>query len=695
MILILALALQAPPKIEPLKPGQPGTEMDYGPFLSSTVSRVHYRDDGDLLALKGLSIRLGEATVCYDLDTLRVAAVWTGGFLDLAGTHLVSSKGAIPTTMGGKEVFSTRVAPGWTTSDFKDRRAVPSGPMPGVRYQGLYRHGRQVVLSYRVEEVDILELPGTAGGMFTRTFRMGPTTKELLLLLSDTPMSWGQVGPVGKTENLEGRTILRVPPLMASTMFTVTMGSGVLTTPPLPDPADLIKGGPSLWAPIETQGVAGQGEGAYVVDTLTLPDANPWKAWLRLTGVDFFKDGRAAVCTWSGDVWIVSGPLDKMTWRRFATGLYEPLGLCVRNDVLYVLGRDQITELRDLDGDGEADFYRNFNSDTHTMASYHAFAFELHADAEGNFYYISDGQRVDSAVPLHGALIKVSKDGSTSEIVATGLRAANGMSVGPNGELTCADNQGNWVPSSRLNWVKPGGFYGFMPHHRRPEPPVKDDPPLCWLPHQIDNSSGGQIWVSSDKWGPFQGHLLHTSYGTASLFHVVYEKAGDVVQGGVVKFPLSFASGVMRGRFSPVDGQLYLAGLRGWQTSGARDGALQRVRYTGRPAATLLGMRVLKEGLELTFTDPVDVAEAGNADSWSALRWNYLYSEKYGSDDYWVSNPKKKGREPIEVTSAKASGDGRTVTLELADWRPAMQVLIRARFPGMSLDLYHTVHQTP
>lgn len=682
MILLLALALQAPPKIEPLKPGQPGSEMDYGPFLASTVSRVYYRDDADLLALKGLSIRVGEATVCYDLDLLRVAAAWTGGFLDLAGTHMVSSKGSIPTTVGGEIVLRGEAGPGWTTSDFKDPRAVPSGPLPRswARWQGLYRHGRQVVLSYSVGDVDILELPGWKAGL-TRTFRVGPSTKTLLA---------------------------RADGLLKGAPPGVSIADGVLKLEPHPeprvfalgdveivDPATLIKGGPSLWPAIETAGAAGEGEGAYVVDTFTLPDGNPWKAWLRLTGLDFFKDGRAAVCTWSGDVWIASGPLEKLSWRRFATGLYEPLGLCVRNDVVYALCRDQITELRDLDGDGEADFYRNFNNDTHTMASYHAFAFELHADVEGNFYYISDGQRVDGAVPLHGALIRVSKDGSTSDIVATGLRAANGMSVGPQGEITCADNQGNWVPSSRLNWVKPGGFYGYMPHHRRPEPPTKDDPPLCWLPHQIDNSSGGQVWVTSDKWGPFKGHLLHTSYGTGTLFHVVHEQAGDVVQGGVVKFPLSFATGVMRGRFHPVDGQLYLAGLRGWQTSGARDGALQRVRYTGKPAHTLLGLKVLKEGLELTFTDPVEAAEAGSTDGWSALRWNYLYSDKYGSDDYWVSNPKKKGREPVEITAARVSADGRRVTLTIADFQPAMQMWVRARFAGTSLDLYHTVTRLP
>lgn len=682
--LLLALAIQGvddpPPKFEPLKPGAKGAAMDYGPFLASTVSRVYYRGDKDLVALKGLTIRLGENAVCYDLDLLRVASVWSGGFLDLAGTHLVSSKGAIPTTMGGKEAFSTPPGPGWTTSDFKDPRAVPSGPLPRewARWNGLYRHGRQVVLSYSVGGVDILELPGWNNGL-TRTFRVGPSTKTLL--------ARGVPGPLKAAPGVSvDGDVLKIAPHPEPRVFALGDVEPI-------DPSTLTKGGPALWTPIETKGVLGEGEGPYVVDTLTLPDANPWGAWLRLTGIDVFPDGRIAVCTWSGDVWVVEGPLEKLTWRRFATGLYEPLGLCVRDNTVFALCRDQITELRDLNGDGEADFYRNFNNDTHTMASYHAFAFELHADAEGNFYYISDGQRVDSAVPLHGALIKVSKDGSTSEVVATGLRAANGMSVGPNGEITCADNQGNWIPSSRLNWVSKGGFYGFMPHHGRKDAPKADDPPLCWLPHQIDNSSGGQIWVTSDKWGPFKGQLLHTSYGTAALFLAPFEKSGDVVQGGVVKFPLAFASGVMRGRFHPTDGQLYLAGLRGWQTSGARDGALQRVRYTGKPANMLRSFKTLSKGLELTFTDPLDVAEAGNADNWSGQRWNYVYSEKYGSDDWWVSNPKKKGREPLEIVKATASG--KTVTLEIADFRPAMQTLIRGRAGSLSVDFYLTVHRVP
>src|SRR5688500_10771925 len=98
---------------------------------------------------------------------------------------------------------------------------------------------------------------------------------------------------------------------------------------------------------------------------------------------------------------------------------------------------------------------------------------------------------------------------------------------------------------------------------------------------QLDNSSGSQAWVSSDRWGPLKGQLLHTSYGRGTLLLVLQDEAPGVKQGGIVQFPLKFDSGIMRARFHPIDGQLYVAGLKGWQTGGTRDGCLQRVRYTG------------------------------------------------------------------------------------------------------------------
>src|SRR5688500_3807779 len=109
-----------------------------------------------------------------------------------------------------------------------------------------------------------------------------------------------------------------------------------------------MRGGDSHWPEVvKTTGTLGQGEGAYVVDQLTPPTENPWKRRVRFGGLDFFKDGkRAALSTWDGDIWIVSGideKLDNLVWKRFASGAYETLGLKIVNDVIYTSGRDQIT----------------------------------------------------------------------------------------------------------------------------------------------------------------------------------------------------------------------------------------------------------------------------------------------------------------------------------------------------------------
>ena len=723
-LLLLLLALSQDPK-----DSGKGADMDYGPFFSSTVSRTKSEKDADILAFKGITVKVGkDAAVCYDTDLLRMAGAWTGGFLDLSFTHMATSKGLFPTRPGAPLKFATKVGPGWGKGDdFKDPRAQNRGPLPKdwAQYKGLFVDGDHVVLSYTVGSVPVLEMPGFlesgSATAFTRTFNLGPSDAPLkLLVFDDDAPGHVEVGlaaapGTAKLETSGKSTIfLNIPAHAAPVRFMVILWIGakgdLSSVKQIPDLAAHCNGGLPRWtAPLVTKGVLGKDDGPLAVDTLTLPDENPWKSWLRTSGLDFFPDGRAAVSTWSGDVWVCSGidaTLEKLTWKRFATGLYEPLGLKIVDGLIYVLGRDQITRLRDLNGDGEADAYESFCNLGVTMASYHAFHYDLQTDREGNFYYLVGGNHVEPEVLLHNCLLKVSKDGSTIETLATGFRATNGMAIGPNDEIVCADNEGNWMPAARFDWIKKGGFYGFVsdpahtnaahPAPKRPDP----EPPLCWIPKAQDNSSGGQVWVSSDKWGPLKGHLLHTSYGTASLFHVLTQNVGGVMQGGVVQFPQKFATGLMRARFSPADGDLYVTGLRGWQTAAVRDGALQRVRVTGKPFRTVAEMKVTKAGVALTFTDPLDPETAADAGSYAAQQWNYETSAKYGSPDWSVADPKKKGRDTIEVAAAKLSGDGKTVTLEIPGLKPVMQMGIKVRVRSadaapVSLDVYLTINKVP
>jgi len=535
--------------------------------------------------------------------------------------------------------------------------------------------------------------------------------------------------PAGAEWNItdKGSVRLKLPKLDNTAHFSIAVGIGAendaavfeeTVNPKLKerervDLKSLTQGGKRQWTQeVKVAGVlngttppkkdakpAKEDSAAYVVDTIPVPFDNPYKSWMRTGGFDFFKDGTtAAVSTWSGDVWIVKGITDdlkEITWSRFATGIHDGLGLKIVDDVIYVHGRDGITRLHDLNKDGQADFYENFNNDIIITHGFHEFQYELHTDNLGNFYFVKGGavnpggSGWQTIVPHHGCAFRLSKDGSKLEVIATGLRAPNGMAVGPSGEVTTGDNEGTWVPKCRINYwtseelTRRKGFGGVKDlAHGDPKPEIYD-PPICWMPKNVCNSGGGQAWVTSDKWGPFKGELLYMSYGTCSLFKVLKEQVGGhpgnpgTVQGGVAKFPLKFDSGTCRARFNEHDGQLYIVGLKGWQSSAARDGSFQRVRYTGKPVHMPTGLNATKTGLALTFTSKLDKELAEDLGSYSIEQWNYRWTQGYGSDHWKVSNPKEKGADKVAIKSAKLAGDGKTVFLEIEGIAPVMQMHVK------------------
>ena len=276
----------------------------------------------------------------------------------------------------------------------------------------------------------------------------------------------------------------------------------------------------------------GRDAGPFAVDLLPVPQSNPWLCQLRLSGFDFLADGRrAAVCTWDGDVWLVDGvdrPEKGLAWRRIASGLFQPLGLKTVADAIYVCCRDQIVRLRDLNGDGETDFYENFNNDHQVTEHFHEFAMDLQTDAEGNFYYAKAARHgLPALVPHHGTLLKVSRDGSRTEILATGFRAPNGVCLNPDGTFFLSDQEGFWTPKNRINWVKRNGFYGNMWGYTDVTDPSDSamEQPVCWLTNAFDRSPAQLLWVDTENpaWKPLAGSLLCLSYGYGKIFVVPHE----------------------------------------------------------------------------------------------------------------------------------------------------------------------------
>jgi glucose/arabinose dehydrogenase len=729
-------------------PGNALDGIERGPYFTATIKSGFPAANN--FAMKGVVVSLGanrDVHVCYDTDLMRVSVAWAGDYLKF-GKSQVEIVHPQPPEVAGKPLFGTATGPGWAKDGkFEDPRVNKQGRLPTdwAKYRGLYLNGWNVVLKYTVGGAEVLEMPGleTAGAasIVTRTFELDSKAAQTLLVCDGVPadgsasgdrlkvdlpavpneapqaLAIAVQGAKGVTlESAEGRVIAKVPAGKQS--FRIAIWRGAKTDldavavvmksgTKLPSLAALTKGASGRWTqPVETQTVPGTNDGPYVVDDFAPPVPNPWNSKTFFSGFDFLPDGRAAVSCFHGDVWIVSG-LDskdgKLKWKRFATGMFQPLGLKVVDGQIFVTCRDQLTRLHDLNGDGEADFYECFNNDTVVTPNYHEFCLDLQTDTAGNFYY-GKGAPWPPTVqsPHQGTMIKIAKDGSKMEVIATGLRAPNGSGLGPNGWLTVSDNEGHYMPASKLNLIRTGGFYGMRQSAHGKAPPEEKlndyDQPICWLPKSQDNSSGGQAWVTSKQWGPFENHLLFTSYGMGTLFHVMTEEVDGQVQAGMTPFPLKFPSGTMRGRFNPKDGQLYLTGLRGWQTRGTRDGAFSRVRYTGKPVDMPHSLHATKTGLQITFTRALDTATAADAANWAVERWNYIYSGGYGSKEYIDTATKKEGHEKLEVKSVTVAPDKKTVFLEIPDMKPVMQMRVKFNLKAadgapVSQEIFNTVHK--
>ena len=153
----------------------------------------------------------------------------------------------------------------------------------------------------------------------------------------------------------------------------------------------------------------------------------------------------------------------------------------------------------------------------------------LQTDAAGNFYYAKAARHgLQAVVPHHGTLLRVSRDGGRTDILATGFRAPNGVCVNPDGTFFVTDQEGFWLPKNRINWVKPGSFHGNMwgYHGVTDSSDSAMEPPVCWITNSFDRSPGEVVRVEGNGWGPLEGSLLNLSYGYGKIFVVLCERVG-------------------------------------------------------------------------------------------------------------------------------------------------------------------------
>lgn len=405
---------------------------------------------------------------------------------------------------------------------------------------------------------------------------------------------------------------------------------------------------------------------------------------LEVGGLATLPDGRLAVSTRRGDVWLVDNPTmdgegdPRPHFTRFARGLHEPLGVAWRDGALYVAQRGELTRLVDADGDGRADRYETVYA-WPLSGNYHEYAFGPVFDARGNMIvtlnlaWVGHGA---SFVPWRGWTIEVTPDGKMTPIAA-GMRSPAGFGHNLAGDLFYTENQGDWVGSGFLAHVERGDFTGNpeglrwttlpgspltlkaddVPDTGEPKYEVAKrvralKPPAVWFPHTVMGISTSGVLVDSTRgaFGPFAGQLFVGDQGHSKVMRVFLEKVDGVYQGAVFPFREGFASGVLREAWGP-DGSMFVGMTnRGWPSTGRAPWGLQRLVWTGRVPFEAHRVEARPDGFEITFTAPVDRAAAADRASYTVNGFTYEYHHEYGSPIV--------GRQAHAVRHVAVSADG-------------------------------------
>lgn len=453
----------------------------------------------------------------------------------------------------------------------------------------------------------------------------------------------------------------------------------------------------------------------YKIITIPAPEG----VLIEAGGVATLPDGRIAVCTRRGDVWIIenANTVDNSVPRYtlFATGLHEPLGLLYKDNALFAAQRGELTKLVDTNGDDRADVYETVYA-WPISGHYHEYSFGPKLAPDGSFFVTGnvafgdeEWWRGESRRPWRGWTMKISPDG-VLEPWATGMRSPCGLGI-IDGELFYDDNQGDWIGSGGLWHVTKGSFTGHPAglkwtgaanspvkltteqlyarvsprqekkngQYIKPENITdekdpdflyevkKDFPelrlPAVWLPHGVLGISNSEILVdqTGGKFGPFAGQVFVGDQGQSKIMRVVLEKVKGEYQGVAFDFRSGFQSGVLRMNWGH-DGSLFAGETnRGWGSAGTTSAGLQRVMWMNKVPMEMKTVSARPDGFEIEFTMPVDKASAEDLSSYFGRSYVYKYHPVYGSP---TTNEEK-----LVIKGVKVSEDGMKVRVVVDNLR--------------------------
>ncbi len=424
--------------------------------------------------------------------------------------------------------------------------------------------------------------------------------------------------------------------------------------------------------------------------------AKPEEFKPKVGGLDFMSDGTCVISTWDpeGPVYLIKNPTaenpEDIEIKKIASGFAEPLGLKVVNDQIYIMQKQELTKLIDHDGDEIIDEYLTLCDDWGVTANFHEFGFGLDY-VDGYFYAtLATGIMPGGASMLNqhkdrGSAIKIAEDGSNIEFIANGLRTPNGIGVGYNGEMFVADNQGDWLPASKIVHVTKDAWFGSRSVDYTGTAKLKEKKPVVWLPQdEIGNSPSTPSYIDV---GPYKGQMIHGEVTNGGVKRVFVEEVNGELQGVVFRFIQGLDAGINRLRWAP-DGSLYVGGIGNpgnWAQSGKKWYGLQRLVYNEESTFEMLAVRAKSNGVEIEFTEPIRSGEGWLESDYEVKQWYYLPTKEYGGP--------KLDEKSLDILSVNVSEDRKKVFLELDGMKEDHVIYIHLKNKFIS-DLDHSLWST-
>ncbi len=354
----------------------------------------------------------------------------------------------------------------------------------------------------------------------------------------------------------------------------------------------------------------------YPITSFEIPEG----VVLEAGAVQLMPDGRLAVATRRGEIWMVDQPLAKTVsasqFKLFAEGLHEPLGLTEKDGWLYVTQRPDVSRIRDTDQDGLADEFEVVADGWGISGDYHEYAFGSKFDRQGNIWVVLclTGS-FTSEVPYRGWCVRVTADGETIP-TCSGIRSPGGIGANLDGELFYTDNQGPWNGTCHLKHLIPGKFMGNPEGFRwfdmassvmgkqplTPESPSRSltqaaripefEVPAVMFPYDKmgKSASGVTCDVSGGKFGPFAGQMFVSDQSASTVMRVYLEKVQGHYQGVCFPFRSGLASGNVATEILPQGCMLVGGTNRGWGSVGPQPFSLERIDWSGKVPFEILEM---------------------------------------------------------------------------------------------------------